>query len=113
MKDFIKNLKSSFSIETCHHSYCKKWSKENPTAGHCAIASLVIQEKYGGDLAKVKVGSSTHYFNIIDDKIIDVTSEQFKKQIVYDNYVICDRNKMLKNIDTKSRYEKLLLKIGG
>lgn len=111
MNEFIEHLKTRFALETCHHSYQSRWSIENPSIGHCAIAAIAIQEKFGGDVFKTKIGNSTHYYNVIDNQIIDSTSEQFGKIIDYSKGIICNVKKMLLVKDTKLRYEILKSKI--
>ena len=111
MNEFIEHLKTRFALETCHHSYQSRWPIENPSIGHCTIAAIAIQEKFGGDVFKTKVGNSTHYYNVIDNQIIDSTSEQFGKIIDYSKGIVCNVKKMLLVKDTKLRYEILKSKI--
>ncbi len=53
------------------------------------------------------VDGTSHYFNIVDGKIIDLTASQFKHPIKYDNYEIVERETILSNQDTNSRYSTL------
>lgn len=107
MKRTTDALQQCFALDTCHHSYQHKWSAENPSVGHCAIASLVLHEMFGGSIMKTKVGHSTHYYNVIDDVVLDSTSAQFNVPIPYGMGVLCNSKKMLKVQDTKERYEVL------
>lgn len=107
IKQTTDALQQCFAFDTCHHLYQRKWSVENPSVGHCAIASLVLHEMFGGSILKTKVGHSTHYYNVIDNVILDSTSAQFNAPIPYDRGVLCDSKKMLKVQDTKERYEVL------
>ena len=108
IESFVLNMKSAFSIDTCHNSYVKYWSKDNPTAGHCAIASLLIWQNFGGNVYKVKVGHFTHYFNVLDDgTVIDSTAEQFNRVIEYSKGVKCNPVNMLKNKETAERLKLL------
>lgn len=103
---FQKCIVSVFCADTAKSGY--KWSPTNPTAGQCAVCALLAQDYFGGDIAKIKVKSSTHYFNIIDGNVIDCTSQQFLPlKPDYSHPIICDRKKMLKTIDTKNRYNML------
>lgn len=59
----------------------------------CAITSLIINYYFGGDIYKIYVEGISHYYNLIDDKIIDLTSSRFHHDIDYKNYQIANRNK--------------------
>jgi len=52
-----------------------------PSAGHCAVASVVVQNILGGELASAIVGGISHWFNRIrfGDRVfdIDLTADQF------------------------------------
>ena len=76
----------------------------------CAITALVVNDYFKGDIAKIKVEGISHYFNIIDNKIIDVTKNQFKSTIDYKDYKIVNRNDLLTE-DTKNRYQSLKEKV--
>lgn len=108
MKETIVKIKQCFSIETCYAGDREKWSEENPTTGHCAVSALLLQNLFGGIICKTTVNRHSHYFNKFDDVIVDITAEQFGDiHINYDKCFICNVENMLKNKDTKSRYEKL------
>ena len=105
-------LNSLYSKETCYPECRNQWNDDNKTLGHCAIVALIINDYFGGYICKIKVNSISHYFNLIDGEIVDLTSEQFKiNDISYANYVIKTREDVLMNEDTKKRYEILKLKI--
>ena len=105
-------LNSLYSKETCYPECRNQWNDDNKTLGHCAIVALIINDYFGGYICKMKVNNISHYFNLIDGEIVDLTSEQFKiNDISYANYVIKTRKDVLMNEDTKKRYEILKLKI--
>lgn len=105
-------LNSLYSKETCYPECRNRWNDDNKTLGHCAIVALIINDYFGGYICKIKVNNISHYFNLIDGEIVDLTSEQFKiNDISYANYVIKTREDVLMNEDTKKRYEILKLKI--
>ena len=108
MNDILSNMQDSYSKDTCHHSYQHLWSAENPSAGHCAIASLLLAKYCGYDVYKVKVGKGTHYYNVNKDGIIiDATSNQFPFAIDYSNGVKCSIKSMLRVADTVMRMSLL------
>jgi hypothetical protein len=67
-------IRQSWGRETSQDS---TWSDENPASGQCAITALIVQDFYGGDLVRAKVGEISHYWNLVDGKSIDLTREQF------------------------------------
>jgi uracil-DNA glycosylase superfamily protein len=107
-----KILINIYSKETCYPDCKEQWNIDNKTLGHCAIVSLLINDYFGGNICKIKINGISHYFNIINDKIIDFTSDQFKvDKIDYSNYVIKTRDEVLNNEDTNERYQLLKLKV--
>lgn len=107
-----KILINIYSKETCYPDCKEQWNIDNKTLGHCAIVALLINDYFGGNICKIKINGISHYFNIINDKIIDFTSDQFKvDKIDYSNYVIKTRDEVLNNEDTNERYQLLKLKV--
>lgn len=111
-----KLLRNNYKKETAYSSYKEKWSKENPTCGQCAITSLIVQKYFGGTIHRIKFNNGdTHYFNILNEQIIDLTREQFDKEnikIFYEENEMMDRKVILKNENTKQRYNLLLKDLG-
>lgn len=96
-----------------------KWSAENPLMGHCAVVSLVVQNLFGGDLARASLentafsGMGSHYWNrFVDGSEMDFTKPQFG-----DKYPqglegkVKDRSYVLSFPETKERYKKLALRL--
>ena len=75
-----KLLQKSWSKET---SYCpNEWNQSNPSFGQCAITSLIVNDYFGGEIvwaeAVLPDGQKiSHFFNLIDDKEVDLTRSQF------------------------------------
>ena len=107
IEELQKLLTKSYRKEMCYPKIKKRWSKDNPSFGMCAITSLIVNDYFGGEIAKMYVGEISHYFNLLDSKIIDLTSSQFKKQVNYTNYTIVSREEILNNKDTLKRYHLL------
>ena len=97
-----------YSEETCHPSYRNKWSEDNPTVGHCAIVSLLVNDLFGYPIYNTFVGNSRHFYNMDGKNIIDLTNDQFRGiSVDYTKGIERDRNDILKNKDTRQRYEIL------
>lgn len=106
-----KYLKQIYSKETCYPSCQDNWHVNNPSLGHCAIVALIVNDYFKGDIYKIKVEGISHYFNIIDNKIIDLTSNQFPNKINYSNRIIKSRDDILSDDNTRYRYNLLKSKL--
>ena len=106
----IENIKEilseCYSKDLCYPKVQNEWNDNNKCFGMCAITSLIINDYFGGNICKIYVEGISHYYNLIEDKIIDLTSSQFNCDIDYKNYQITDREKILTD-DTKNRYNIL------
>lgn len=112
MKKLLLFFKEAWSKETCVPSVRENWSKENSSIGQCAITALVINDIYGGKIMRCMCAGGSHYYNYIDEKIVDLTVDQFDNIIPdYKNSAERTREYLLSNDDTKSRYLILLKKI--
>ena len=103
-------LVQSYSKDLCYSKVGSLWKRENPYIGMCAITALIVQDYFGGDIAKIKVDGISHYFNFIQDQVVDFTVKQFSKVIFYHDYRIVDRKDILTE-DTRKRYELLKKKV--
>ncbi len=102
-------LNESWSRETCSPGLRDRWSEENPSLGQCAITAIIVNNCFGGKIMRCMASSGSHYYNLIDDKIVDLTVKQFLGEIPkYEKGEERTREYLLGNEDTKSRYVKLL-----
>ena len=107
----IKNvLLECYSKDLCYPKVQNEWNDKNKCFGMCAITSLIVNDYFGGDICKIHVDGISHYFNLVEDKIIDLTSSQFNHEVDYKDYQIIDRQKILTD-DTKTRYHILKSKL--
>ena len=83
----LKQLLSySWEKETCSPGLRSNWHEDNPTLGQCAITALIVNDIFGGKIMRCMTSSGSHYYNLIDNEIIDLTVEQFIDEIPdYDN----------------------------
>lgn len=98
-------LIKSWDLETCSPGLKDKWSEANPSLGQCAITALIVNDFFGGKIMRCMASSGSHYYNIIDDELIDLTVEQFLGEIPqYEHGEERTREYLLSNEDTKNRY---------
>jgi hypothetical protein len=90
LDDFMEIIPKICCRETSNDP--DNWTSDNPTYGHCAVASLLIQELFGGALIKQSLLQTaewshmrSHFFNQLPDgRIIDSTIAQFKDMLPKD-----------------------------
>lgn len=89
------------------------WSEGNPTWGHCAVASLLVQKLFGGELLRISLegtefaDSRSHYYNRLPDgSLFDVTEDQFQGRLRTTELPseVRTREYVLNGADTRSRY---------
>ena len=77
-KRLYNTLKKCWSVKSS-----TKWEKTNPSKGQCSVTALVIHDYFGGSILKTKINGVWHFYNKINDKVLDLTSDQFDTPIVY------------------------------
>ena len=100
IENIQKVLLECYSKDLCYPKVQDDWDESNKCFGMCAITSLIINDYFGGDICKIHVDEISHYFNLVEDKVIDLTSSQVNHEIDYKYFKIVDRQKILTD-DTK------------
>ena len=101
----------SFSKDTCYPGLRDKWNEENKTLGQCAITALVLNDFLGGKIMRCMSETGSHYYNLINGEIVDLTVYQFNSLPDYNNGEERCREYLLSNEDTRSRYNLLLERV--
>ena len=70
-----------YDKQTVHKDWRNGWSKENPTYGQCVPTALLVQSLFGGEIYFLQ--AEKHYYNVINQKVVDLTKEQFDYQLNY------------------------------
>ncbi len=96
-------LDKVYNKDTAHHKWRAKWSKDNPTYGQCVPTALLVQYYFGGEIYKHNIES--HYFNMINGQVVDLTKEQFDYELDYMQGKQKQPN--LTKSQTKKRFELL------
>ena len=107
IKQIENILLSIYSNETCYPLCRDNWNNDSKTLGHCAIVSLLLNDYFGGKIYKIKVDGIGHYFNVIDNRVVDLTASQFNTTIDYSNKVEKHRDEIVSDSDTLFRYNLL------
>jgi hypothetical protein len=59
------------------------WSVDIPSRGQCAVTALVVNAYFGGEILKTRAGPSWHFYNRVEGRRFDFTSEQFPNLLEY------------------------------
>lgn len=76
--DLYYCLRRCWSNETCAPRLRNKWSVKNMTLGQCSITAFLAQDIFGGKVYGIeRPNGSFHCYNIVNEYVFDLTSEQF------------------------------------
>lgn len=53
-----------------------KWKECNPATGQSLPTALLIQKLFGGEIHSFKISKRDHYYNVVNDVIIDLTASE-------------------------------------
>lgn len=99
-------LKKSWSKES---SVDENWSIDNPSLGECAVTALIVNLCCGGKIMRCMASTGSHYYNLIDGEIVDLTASQFGDEVPqYELGEERTKEYLLSNDNTLRRYELLL-----
>ena len=101
----------SFNKDTCYPAWVDKWNSDMKCLGQGAVAALVLNDFLGGKIMRCESEYGSHYYNLINDEIIDLTVSQFKTLPNYETGIERTREYLLSNEDTKGRYKLLLERV--
>ena len=110
LEELKKVIEVSWSKETCYPTLQDTWNNSNPSLGQCAITALIVNDFLGGKIMRTMQDGISHYYNLVNGKVIDLTVSQFDG--IIPNYEVGEertRDYLLSSSDTLSRY-KILLK---
>ena len=62
------------------------WDETRPYIGQSAATAILTQRWFGGDICSFSYSDRTHYFNIIDGIILDLTWSELQNNTLHDYY---------------------------
>ena len=94
---------------TCAPRLRSEWSEENVTLGQCSITAFLVQDIFGGEVYGIlRPGGNYHCYNVIGDVTFDLTSEQFKGEVLnYEDNPQQFREVHFAKEEKRQRYEYL------
>lgn len=95
--------------ETCAPRLRGEWNVENPTVGQCSVTAFLMQEMFGGDVYGIPMkGGNYHCFNVVNNCVFDLTSEQFgNTELDYNDSKQQFRDIHFAKTEKRERYELL------
>jgi hypothetical protein len=111
IEELTKILEFSWNKNTCSPSMQVCWNESNKAFGQCAVTALIVNDFLGGKIMRCMCESGSHYYNLINGNIVDLTSSQFNEIPNYTKGEERTREYLLSNKDTKKRYRLLLNKV--
>lgn len=100
-----EKLSKSWSAETSNNP--KTWRRKNPSAGQCAVTAVIVNELFGGVIVRGGLPGDSHYWNLIENRVVDLTRDQFSENPSFETIGLRSKDYILKNENTKKRYEML------
>ena len=107
--DLYDALSDIWCRETCAPRMQAEWTKENKTYGQCSITAFLVQDIFGGIVRGVTLEDGNyHCYNVVDDHVFDLTSEQFKEKLTYSpEDKVQTREEHFRKEEKRQRYEVL------
>jgi catalase (peroxidase I) len=110
IKILEKALFKSWSKDTCYQPMEEKWTPKNPAWGQCYITALIVNDYFGGKILKTKFEDGTgHFWNLVDNKEIDLTRSQFDENEIISKPTIHSRDEIENNPKYKKYNQKYLI----
>lgn len=112
-RDLYDALSQIWCADTCAPRMRHNWSPDNKTLGQCSITAFLAQDIFGGRVYGIlRPDGNYHCYNVIGDCCFDLTSEQFKDEIlVYRNNPEQFREIHFAKEEKRLRYEHLKRKL--
>lgn len=89
------------------------WSLANPAVGQCAVTAVIVQDYFGGDIWRSRVDGVSHYFNVVDGIVIDLTRQQFSPRAIEIGRAPSTRDYVLSFEATRRRYDRLRARVAA
>lgn len=114
-RDYYDILLNVWCAGTCAPRMRDGWSRDNITLGQCSITAFLMQDFFGGKVYGIlRPDGNYHCFNVVDDCVFDLTSEQFgDERLDYGGCTEQSRETHFAKEEKRLRYEYLKSKVMG
>lgn len=108
-RDLYSLLMDVWCEYTCAPRLRSGWGPDNITLGQCSITAFLVQDIFGGEVYGIlRPGGNYHCYNVIGNRAFDLTSEQFKDEVLsYEGNPVQERNSHFAKEEKRLRYEYL------
>jgi hypothetical protein len=105
----IAELRRRLEVAWCRESSANPdaWSPFLPSTGQCAVTALIVQDRFGGKIVRVEIPGDSHYYNVVSEQEVDLTRDQFGTYSPISAAETRDREYLLRNPSTATRYRLL------
>ena len=112
-RDLYDVLSDIWCEYTCAPRLRAGWSRENKTLGQCSITAFLVQDIFGGKVYGIpREGGTFHCYNVVGDRVFDLTSEQFGDEVLdYTGNPEQFREVHFAREEKKQRYEYLCMEL--
>ena len=81
--DLYEALSEIWCEYTCAPRLRGGWSRGNRTLGQCSVTAFLAQDIFGGRVYGIlRDGGNFHCYNVVEDCVFDLTSEQFGDEVL-------------------------------
>ena len=77
---FVLLLNVGWDESTCVDN--SNWNEEKPYVGQSAATAVLVQKWFGGDICFIRYSSKTHYFNVINGVVVDLTRSELQENLL-------------------------------
>ena len=107
-QDLYDALSHVWCRYTCTPRMRKDYETSHMTLGQCAITAFLAQDIFGGDVCGIPLEEGGyHCFNVVEDHVFDITSEQFREKLNYENTIPQSREIHFQRKEKEERYQYL------
>jgi hypothetical protein len=92
----------------------EEWTPDHPSVGQCAVTSMLVFDRFGGEILRTVNQGVLHYWNLVDGVEVDLTRDQLKTWAPEDEVVEVSRNDVESSGPTlAARYRRLAAALHG
>jgi hypothetical protein len=74
--------------------WADEWTPERPSFGQCAVAALLVHDRFGGEMLRTVNEGVIHYWNRVDGIDCDLTRDQFDAWAPEDGIIAVDHDQV-------------------
>ena len=115
LKQLKEAIKKSWDRDTCHFKFIWDNNSLSDSAGHCRAVALIVNDYFGGEIIYAHVVGNPkwdHYWNKLPSgKEIDLTKDQFPKNVIFTKSKIISRKNTLSSKRTQKGYKILMKRV--